>query len=129
MSWSTGSSSGFGHFTVNGARGASPTNGMTTQVSGFVLMATKTGNSTCMDSCSDAVRVSTTWQSTRANANIIGRWVVVPTITRRFLNRSEEHTSELQSLMRISYAVFCLKNKTKTNNTTRHNTQSQNTQH
>src|SRR3546814_2100831 len=28
--------------------------------------------------------------------------------------RSEEHTSELQSLMRISYAVFCLKKKTKT---------------
>src|SRR3546814_3388021 len=27
------------------------------------------------------------------------------------LARSEEHTSELQSLMRISYAVFCLKNK------------------
>src|SRR3546814_4173367 len=32
--------------------------------------------------------------------------------------RSEEHTSELQSLMRISYAVFCLKKKTKK---TRHN--------
>src|SRR3546814_9561218 len=31
--------------------------------------------------------------------------------------RSEEHTSELQSLMRISYAVFCLKKKT-TNTTT-----------
>src|SRR3546814_9447299 len=29
--------------------------------------------------------------------------------------RSEEHTSELQSLMRISYAVFCLKKKTETN--------------
>src|SRR3546814_3737209 len=29
-------------------------------------------------------------------------------------NRSEEHTSELQSLMRISYAVFCLKKKKKT---------------
>src|SRR3546814_5291128 len=29
----------------------------------------------------------------------------------RFLFRSEEHTSELQSLMRISYAVFCLKKK------------------
>src|SRR3546814_5653372 len=29
--------------------------------------------------------------------------------------RSEEHTSELQSLMRISYAVFCLQKKTKTN--------------
>src|SRR3546814_5192296 len=30
----------------------------------------------------------------------------------RFSTRSEEHTSELQSLMRISYAVFCLKKKT-----------------
>src|SRR3546814_7930168 len=30
------------------------------------------------------------------------------------LERSEEHTSELQSLMRISYAVFCLKKKKKT---------------
>src|SRR3546814_4178473 len=30
--------------------------------------------------------------------------------------RSEEHTSELQSLMRISYAVFCLKKKKKTKN-------------
>src|SRR3546814_10425479 len=30
--------------------------------------------------------------------------------------RSEEHTSELQSLMRISYAVFCLKKKKTTNN-------------
>src|SRR3546814_10860833 len=30
--------------------------------------------------------------------------------------RSEEHTSELQSLMRISYAVFCLKKKKKRNN-------------
>src|SRR3546814_7783254 len=33
--------------------------------------------------------------------------------------RSEEHTSELQSLMRISYAVFCLKKK---KSTTKHNT-------
>src|SRR3546814_10272782 len=32
--------------------------------------------------------------------------------------RSEEHTSELQSLMRISYAVFCLKKKIKTKHTT-----------
>src|SRR3546814_2793124 len=31
----------------------------------------------------------------------------------RQLRRSEEHTSELQSLMRISYAVFCLKKKKK----------------
>src|SRR3546814_2105812 len=32
----------------------------------------------------------------------------------RLRSRSEEHTSELQSLMRISYAVFCLKKKTTT---------------
>src|SRR3546814_948085 len=34
------------------------------------------------------------------------------------IERSEEHTSELQSLMRISYAVFCLKHKTNTDHTT-----------
>src|SRR3546814_8866024 len=34
--------------------------------------------------------------------------------------RSEEHTSELQSLMRISYAVFCLKKKKHTNQPTHH---------
>src|SRR3546814_6459161 len=33
---------------------------------------------------------------------------------RTVTTRSEEHTSELQSLMRISYAVFCLKKKNKT---------------
>src|SRR3546814_5115170 len=33
------------------------------------------------------------------------------------INKSEEHTSELQSLMRISYAVFCLKNKNTKSNT------------
>src|SRR3546814_1331489 len=37
-----------------------------------------------------------------ANATALGRTLVL---------RSEEHTSELQSLMRISYAVFCLKKK------------------
>src|SRR3546814_1769645 len=42
-------------------------------------------------------------------------------VGRAFLERSEEHTSELQSLMRISYAVFCLKKKTKHTNTP-HNT-------
>src|SRR3546814_9741633 len=37
--------------------------------------------------------------------------------------RSEEHTSELQSLMRISYAVFCLNKKKQTNNTSKQLTQ------
>src|SRR3546814_8156489 len=40
-----------------------------------------------------------------------------PGETRLESRRSEEHTSELQSLMRISYAVFCLKKKTKQNTT------------
>src|SRR3546814_7468494 len=38
------------------------------------------------------------------------------TKTARCGSRSEEHTSELQSLMRISYAVFCLKKKNKHTN-------------
>src|SRR3546814_2550787 len=38
----------------------------------------------------------------------------------RELERSEEHTSELQSLMRISYAVFCLKKKKKQTQHTQH---------
>src|SRR3546814_7047138 len=38
--------------------------------------------------------------------------------------RSEEHTSELQSLMRISYAVFCLKKKNTTNHHYKQNTNS-----
>src|SRR3546814_6609699 len=36
--------------------------------------------------------------------------IIIPA---QFATRSEEHTSELQSLMRISYAVFCLKKKKK----------------
>src|SRR3546814_4770326 len=41
-------------------------------------------------------------------------WLVafLPAVDADRDGRSEEHTSELQSLMRISYAVFCLKNKT-----------------
>src|SRR3546814_2524228 len=38
----------------------------------------------------------------------------------RYPFRSEEHTSELQSLMRISYAVFCLTTKTNTHMTSKH---------
>src|SRR3546814_3417960 len=59
----------------------------------------------------------TSWPSIRtdlknAGGNVVDREVVVDgnVITSR--KRSEEHTSELQSLMRISYAVFCLKKKT-----------------
>src|SRR3546814_18196474 len=50
----------------------------------------------------------------RRSKEIPGSTALLATIMRsylRFLIRSEEHTSELQSLMRISYAVFCLKKK------------------
>src|SRR3546814_8238110 len=48
------------------------------------------------------------------------KWVPQPSrITR---SRSEEHTSKLQSLMRISYAVFCLKKKKKTKKKSNKNT-------
>src|SRR3546814_6185691 len=50
-------------------------------------------------------------RSAHARHSVRGR------VYRRLLRadgRSEEHTSELQSLMRISYAVFCLKKKTRT---------------
>src|SRR3546814_4416690 len=40
-------------------------------------------------------------------------WYLVPDGVVQYI-RSEEHTSELQSLMRISYAVFCLKQKNNT---------------
>src|SRR3546814_1774403 len=57
--------------------------------------------------------------SATASANEILRRSVVAAQKRRgsdnspVAKRSEEHTSELQSLMRISYAVFCLKKKKK----------------
>src|SRR3546814_5559269 len=47
--------------------------------------------------------------------NNISFWLLPPSlflvVASVFVERSEEHTSELQSLMRISYAVFCLKKK------------------
>src|SRR3546814_1845004 len=45
----------------------------------------------------------------------IGQWLAerIETLLGADSRRSEEHTSELQSLMRISYAVFCLKKKNK----------------
>src|SRR3546814_3815542 len=42
---------------------------------------------------------------------LVGVWGKAPSCSEKRLLRSEEHTSELQSLMRISYAVFCLKKK------------------
>src|SRR3546814_4957296 len=49
-------------------------------------------------------------ESTFASLNG-GKWTKPPIRRRLHPDRSEEHTSELQSLMRISYAVFCLQKK------------------
>src|SRR3546814_7430826 len=46
------------------------------------------------------------------SVNVIGFVAIFPITFISSAFRSEEHTSELQSLMRISYAVFCLKKKT-----------------
>src|SRR3546814_7395472 len=43
----------------------------------------------------------------------LAMWSLIIVVSIKY--RSEEHTSELQSLMRISYAVFCLKKKNNTN--------------
>src|SRR3546814_2686446 len=67
------------------------------------------------------VTASISWRVGRS-AGVQRSWSQLPLSTQR---RSEEHTSELQSLMRISYAVFCLKNKQKETHTrTEYNIQS-----
>src|SRR3546814_4439192 len=63
------------------------------------------------------IRAANTGSSRNSHAS--SRISSVGAPSNRSSKRSEEHTSELQSLMRISYAVFCLKKK---NNQTRHQT-------
>src|SRR3546814_1230459 len=57
-------------------------------------------------------------ESHRAPSDTVSQWAQDQATPRHAYDadreRSEEHTSELQSLMRISYAVFCLKKKIKT---------------
>src|SRR3546814_10603344 len=62
----------------------------------------------------NAVELPVSFDDVRRAANVVdGQLVRTPCTHSRVLSkiRSEEHTSELQSLMRISYAVFCLKKK------------------
>src|SRR3546814_7846797 len=61
-----------------------------------------------------------------------GYWFIAErdTATDEILRRSEEHTSEIQSLMRISYAVFCLKKqKSSSRQSTHHHKNNQTTKH
>src|SRR3546814_3081906 len=78
----------------------------------------------CWRTCRRASRASATrrarpWPTPSA---VPGPW-------RRHSRRSEEHTSELQSLMRTSYAVFCLKKKNNTKNRLPSRTEQLVTQH
>src|SRR3546814_9699550 len=59
---------------------------------------------------------------TVTNVGTFGNVMGTPIINQPQAARSEEHTSELQSLMRISYAVFCLKKKKNNNKTHIHTT-------
>src|SRR3546814_9954197 len=75
-------------------------------------------------------------KSARVVGDVIGKFhphgdtAVYDAMVRLAQDRSEEHTSELQSLMRISYAVFCLKKKNKTKQQINNNTaQTYKTQH
>src|SRR3546814_5338556 len=61
-----------------------------------------------------ALQLSRDRSLSRAGGQLRPRRQPAPGLSAR--GRSEEHTSELQSLMRISYAVFCLKKKTNRNN-------------
>src|SRR3546814_2233358 len=66
-----------------------------------------------------AIRQSSQQSASQAGQQIVSKNLnLQPTITVRpgWPLRSEEHTSELKSLMRISYAVFCLKKQTYSRN-------------
>src|SRR3546814_10761153 len=66
---------------------------------------------------SELVALKLLYPRQKGNLNMQGAyWHIVQTFVG---SRSEEHTSELQSLMRISYAVFCLKTKKNKTNTTK----------
>src|SRR3546814_7913596 len=68
------------------------------------------------------------WPFLLGLAVLLGLWMVITRRGRQARSvtgigvRSEEHTSELQSLMRISYAVFCLNKKNTSHTTSHHHT-------
>src|SRR3546814_7007477 len=77
-----------------------------------------------IDGAITMLSITAQWLLARRRVESWLLWIIVDLIAvPLFASRSEEHTSELQSLMRISYAVFCLK-KTKTQNTHKPNKQS-----
>src|SRR3546814_3470645 len=80
------------------------------------------GRWTCQSAARDCSRAGTSHCSSTESAGMYWRTRSVAAPSHKASIRTEEHTSELQSLMRISYAVFCLKKK-------KHNTTIQSTIH
>src|SRR3546814_7782158 len=89
----------------------------------FFLMLRRPPRSTRTDTLFPYTTLFRSWRPVRRPERVVGPQTALPgrerpcgdgsMLTRpRTPPRSEEHTSELQSLMRISYAVFCLKKKT-----------------
>src|SRR3546814_3207352 len=76
-----------------------------------------TGKTTISRLLADAVglrfeAISAVFPVLRISRKCLPQPAIMPALgRRRFFSRSDEHTSELQSLMRNSYAVFCLKKK------------------
>src|SRR3546814_9092425 len=84
----------------------------------FVLMILRPPRSTRTDTLVPYTTLFRSWWQgdyayrTKINLNVQGAGITGEVARAPVLVRSEEHTSELQSLMRISYAVLCLKKKT-----------------
>src|SRR3546814_8731390 len=74
------------------------------------LVGTLSGTIDALARQTDYLALNATIEAARAGEAGRGFRVVAGEV-KKLAQRSEEHTSELQSLMRISYAVFCLKKK------------------
>src|SRR3546814_3815691 len=95
----------------------------------FVQFLNPTAHWYALFICTLAVALlSAGWHRRRGGLELLGFVLVTLFLFRQLsgvfaaMGRSEEHTSELQSLMRISYAVFCLKKKKKQKHIHAHNT-------
>src|SRR3546814_10317841 len=74
--------------------------------------AAATLRSSVLRTAASSVRWAPPVRTPAISSSMEARFVTWVRVTAPTASRSEEHTSELQSLMRISYAVFCLKKKT-----------------
>src|SRR3546814_9530538 len=90
---------------------------------------TRTGYGTLVAEGKETRQFNGEWyvmeESLTADLALVKAWKADKAGNLLFRKRSEEHTSELQSLMRISYAVFCLKKKTYNKHTQPNNSHDQ----